>query len=155
MHVETDLNCARKCAPPIDLLERASLFLDFDGTLVELADHPEGIEVTERLDALLALLAARLEGRLAIVSGRPAEKVLALVGSGAMTVVGSHGLEFHFSDGRVSIADRPSAVTEIHESMEEFRRTRIGVLVEDKPLGAALTPGAPQQQRPGMIHRCH
>ncbi|MDV3242277.1 MAG: hypothetical protein LOY00_11000, partial [Methylocaldum sp.] len=58
-------------APPLDLLHGAALFLDFDGTLVDLAPTPERVVVDDRLPRLLTVLSDRLDGRIAIVSGRP------------------------------------------------------------------------------------
>src|SRR5687767_13264467 len=60
-------------APPATLLEGAALFLDFDGTLVELAKTPDTIQVDPELPSLLKRLATALDGRLAIVSGRSIE----------------------------------------------------------------------------------
>src|SRR3546814_12950120 len=57
-------------APPAALLAEAALFLDFDGTLVELAESPAAISVPSGLKPLLSRLVERLGGRVAIVSGR-------------------------------------------------------------------------------------
>jgi trehalose 6-phosphate phosphatase len=51
--------------------EHMALFLDFDGTLVEIAATPEAIDIPPGLPGLLLRLSARLGGALAIVSGRP------------------------------------------------------------------------------------
>jgi trehalose 6-phosphate phosphatase len=56
--------------PPLSLLDGAALFLDFDGTLVELAETPDAIQVSPTLGALLRHLSKRLNGRIALVSGR-------------------------------------------------------------------------------------
>ena len=56
--------------PPPRLSVTDSLFLDFDGTLVDLADNPEGVHVSPELADRLDALAAHMPGRLAIVSGR-------------------------------------------------------------------------------------
>ncbi len=138
MHTTTEPLQAPESQPPRDLLDRASLFLDFDGTLVELADRPDGVTVTVRLSTLLKELAERLNGRMAIVSGRPAMQVLELLPGGDTIVVGSHGLQFHYPGGHVSIAERPVTLEEVLGSLEELSRIRPGVIVEDKPLGAAI-----------------
>ena len=39
--------------PPTDLLYHASLFLDFDGTLVEIAERPDAVRVDARLSAVM------------------------------------------------------------------------------------------------------
>ncbi|RYJ02742.1 MAG: trehalose-phosphatase, partial [Acetobacteraceae bacterium] len=48
----------------------AALFLDFDGTLVEIAPRPDAVRVPDHLPALLQRLTEGLGGALAIVSGR-------------------------------------------------------------------------------------
>src|SRR5690606_39519454 len=78
--------------PPAALLGGASLFLDFDGTLVEIAESPDAVEVSARLLRVMACVLDRLKGGVAVVSGRPAEQLLALL-AGPITIVGSHGLE--------------------------------------------------------------
>lgn len=125
-------------APPAGLLDGASLFLDFDGTLVELAERPDAVAVDDRLHALMRRLAQRLDGRVAIVSGRPAGQVHALFGNDGMTVVGSHGMEFRWHDGRVRVADRPEGLAQALVAMHALADRTPGMLVEDKPLGAAL-----------------
>lgn len=49
----------------------AALFLDFDGTLVEIAPRPDAIHVPPDLPGLLLRLSEGLGGALAVVSGRP------------------------------------------------------------------------------------
>ncbi len=57
--------------PPLPLIEpNTALFLDFDGTLADLAPRPELVQVEPELVGTLRLLYDRLEGALAIVSGR-------------------------------------------------------------------------------------
>ena len=56
-----------------------SLFLDFDGTLVDLAETPDTVVVVPGLVEALATLRDKLGGRLAIVSGRPIEQIDAML----------------------------------------------------------------------------
>ncbi|MFP5456956.1 MAG: trehalose-phosphatase, partial [Alphaproteobacteria bacterium] len=53
--------------PALDPL-RFGLFIDFDGTLVPLVDHPDLVRADGELIDLLAALHARFAGRVAIVS---------------------------------------------------------------------------------------
>jgi len=48
-----------------------ALFLDFDGTLVDIVDRPDAVVVDPSLTPLLSRLGERLGGALALVSGRP------------------------------------------------------------------------------------
>nr|WP_315382891.1 trehalose-phosphatase [uncultured Sphingomonas sp.] len=124
--------------PPADLLDTASLFLDFDGTLVELADRPDGVVVAPVLVDLIRALEEKLDGRLALVSGRPAGDLTALFGDHAPSVVGSHGMEFHWSDGRREQAERPAGLIAALDAMRAFTEAKDGAILEDKPLGAAV-----------------
>ena len=125
-------------APPRDLLRDAALFLDFDGTLVDLAPAPEDVRVDARLAALVARLSARMPQRVAIISGRPAEAILALFEAPGFAVSGSHGLEIHWPDGNREQPERPAALDRIVADMKLFAAQHPGVRVETKPLGAAL-----------------
>ncbi len=59
---------------PQEMLPRISpqtaLFLDFDGTLVEIASQPEAVIIPPTLTSTLAALYGQLDGALALVSGR-------------------------------------------------------------------------------------
>src|SRR5687768_18043063 len=107
-------------APPLSLLEGAALFLDFDGTLVELAEAPDAIHVPGDLHPLLERLAARLGGRLALVSGRAIadlDRHLAIAG---IAVAGSHGLELRPAGGACRPLAPPPRLAAARESVLAF-----------------------------------
>ena len=120
------------------LLQGAALFLDFDGTLVELAARPELVSVDMRLATLLEKLGKTLSGRVAILSGRSVESILGLFGPLPLTVAGSHGLEVRWHDGTKTLPERPGALDRILSDMKHFATATSGLLVEEKPFGAAL-----------------
>lgn len=124
--------------PPPPDLDAAALFLDFDGTLVEIAARPELVRVDSRLAALMTRLAARLHGRLAVISGRPAGDIAALFGGPSFAIAGSHGLELWHADGRRTAAPRPAAMDAVRAELNAFAARDEGLLVEDKPMGVAL-----------------
>jgi len=76
----------------------AALFLDFDGTLVDIAPRPEAVTVPSDLPALLARLAGRLGGAVAIVSGRPLVQLEALLHV-ALPMAGDHGATLRLMPG--------------------------------------------------------
>lgn len=123
--------------PPLDLLGDASLLLDFDGTLVELAPTPEAVIVDGRLRKVLAQANEMLSGRVAIISGRPIAQIEGFLGTD-LAVSGSHGLEIRWSSGRRQTPDRPPALDLALDRMTAWSDDRPGTLVEDKPFGAAL-----------------
>lgn len=133
--------------PPGGLLRGASLFLDFDGTLVDLAPTPDGVIVGEHLRDLLATLSDRLGGRIAILSGRSVAEIAAFLHPVAIAIGGSHGLELRRIDGGHDAPDRPDGLDGVIDRMKAFAADWPGVLVEEKPLGAALHyRGAPEAE---------
>jgi trehalose 6-phosphate phosphatase len=124
--------------PPADLLRDASLFLDFDGTLVDLAPRPDMVVVDARLRALMERLTAVLNGRIAIISGRPLAQIRGYFGPAALTMSGSHGVERVWADGRSLIPDTPGWLAGALARAEAFGARHPGVLIEAKPFGLAL-----------------
>lgn len=124
--------------PPADLLIGAALFLDFDGTLVELAETPDAIRLPDTLRPLLERLAERLEGRLAIVSGRAVADLDGHLGRCGVAVSGSHGLELRFADGQALPLALPEALEEAREALTALAAKDPRLLVEHKPASVAL-----------------
>ena len=126
-----------RTSPPVSLLRGASLFLDFDGTLVDIAPTPDDVRVTAELRGLLSRLRDRLEGRVAILTGRPAEYVERVLDPVSLSIGGHHGLETRH--GAISTAiERPPILDEILAELRQLEREHPGVLIEDKPLGIAV-----------------
>ena len=128
--------------PPPSLAELGArsplaLFLDFDGTLVELADTPDGISVPETLLADLCALASRHEGRVALVSGRAIDNLEEHLGPCPLAVAGSHGIHRRRADGSL-LGEVPEGLPPAAEAaLEDFTATQ-GSRLERKPHGAAL-----------------
>ena len=125
--------------PALDLLvERGplALFLDFDGTLVELADTPDAIHVPPTLCARLKALADRLDGRLALVSGRALDDIESYLPDIAVARAGSHGAARKHADGRW-LGEEPEGLPEA--AVQAMRRLaeREGLLYETKSHGGA------------------
>lgn len=124
--------------PPLRLDRRTALFLDFDGTLVEIAERPDAVEVARSLPALLETLSDRLEGRVALVSGRSLAALEGLLGPVKLAMAGSHGGEFRPAAGAevFPLADPlPGAVV---NALSDFARANGGLLVEPKPFSVAV-----------------
>ncbi len=124
--------------PPVTLLRGASLFLDFDGTLVEIAAEPGAVQVTSELRALLTLLQERLDGRVAVLTGRSANDVEARLLPVQMVLGGSHGLETRINGISAASVERPPGLDHILASLRALQQRYPGVLVEEKPLGVAV-----------------
>jgi trehalose 6-phosphate phosphatase len=124
--------------PPPSLLEGAALFLDFDGTLVELAETPDAIRVPPTLGAMLRQLGRQLDGRIALVSGRAIGDLERHLECSGIAVSGSHGLELRLRDGSNVPLGARHDLSEARERLERFAEDERGLLVEHKPFGAAL-----------------
>lgn len=79
---------------------RAALFLDFDGTLAEIAPRPQDVRVPSELLHLLDDLQARLDGALAIITGRPVAEIDHFLAPVRLAVAGVHGAQGRRADGR-------------------------------------------------------
>jgi len=123
--------------PPLDP-DCAALFLDFDGTLVELAQTPDAIRVSPGLEPLLERLRRKLDGRLAIVSGRSLADLERHLPAGGIAFSGSHGLELRLADGTSLPLSAPIGLDDVRDKVERFAAPIAGLIVEEKPAGIAL-----------------
>ncbi len=130
--------------PPPALADRPdwpdawTLFLDIDGTLLELAPRPELVMVPPDLPARLCRLADALGGALALVSGRPLATIDWLFPVG-LDAVGTHGAEWRLGGqvGEVAPAGRVPLAA-IAQALEEPLSHLPGVWLEPKPKSLAL-----------------
>lgn len=125
--------------PPYPDLAGASLFFDFDGTLVDLAPTPDAVVVDEALGDRLSRLAHATGGRVAIITGRSIAQIDALMGRYAkgLTIAGSHGAERRtLREGHV----RPERSVALEDAAAELKAfaTLEGLLFEAKSLGVTL-----------------
>ena len=125
-------------ASPPPLETRHALFLDFDGTLVEIASAPDRVQVEAQLPELLGALARRLGGAVAVVSGRPIEELARLLHPFAGGLAGLHGLERRAPDGRLTRPAAAASLVRARTLLADFAAVRPGVLLEDKGAGLAL-----------------
>ncbi|MGF7155091.1 trehalose-phosphatase [Novosphingobium gossypii] len=124
--------------PALAIGPGTALFLDFDGTLVDIADHPDAVVVPDDLPDLLSGLSRALKGRLAVVTGRSIAALEGLVGTLDVAVAGSHGGEFRPSaDAGVQPLAEPLP-GEVVATLERCARDNGGLLVEPKPFSVAV-----------------
>ena len=118
-------------------IERMALFLDVDGTLIDIAPTPDTVVVTEELKALLGRLQERSGGAVALVSGRAIADLDRLFAPLRLPTAGQHGAEWrvvgdapthHLSTLPASLRDGAVALADRHA----------GMLVEDKGGAIAL-----------------
>ncbi len=124
--------------PPARLPRPAALFLDMDGVLAPLAETPDAVVPRPERTAALRAVAKRLQGRVAIISGRTIAEIDRIAEAGAAPASGVHGLERRRADGSLDHAEAAPGVRGAVKAFEEFARTRPGVIVEDKSVSAGL-----------------
>jgi trehalose 6-phosphate synthase/phosphatase len=108
---------------------RLALFIDYDGTLTPLCDHPDNARLAPEMRSALRSCTGRSDTDVAIVSGRALADVRKMVGEAVPTYAGNHGLEIeghhigHFE----------------HEDLVHYRERADGLAEE---LDAIATGGA-------------
>jgi trehalose 6-phosphate phosphatase len=116
-----------------------ALFLDIDGTLIDIAPTPDAVEVPETLAPALAAANAWLGGALAIVSGRSLAEIDWLMAPLRLPCVGEHGAVIRYPDGAVDRADVSRAVPAAWRArLRDATDDWTGVLVEEKAFSVAV-----------------
>ena len=122
-------------APPPDTW---ALFLDVDGTLIEIADAPDAVHVDEHVGGLLERLRHKLDGALALASGRPLDVLDRFFAPLELPAAGLHGLERRSADGHVNRTDGALALGPARRELKRFAAAHPGTLLEDKTATLAL-----------------
>lgn len=115
-----------------------ALFLDLDGTLLDIADHPDAVVVEPGLADELDRLRARLAGALAIVSGRTLADIDRFLHPLQFDAASEHGATVRLSngDGEASLQTRMDDA--IVEAVEAAAEAFPGVWVERKRTALAV-----------------
>ncbi|MGI9424757.1 MAG: trehalose-phosphatase [Hyphomicrobiaceae bacterium] len=125
--------------PPLPPVGEVALFLDFDGTLAEFADHPASVSVPEELIATLAQLHQATHGALAIVTGRDIREIDDFLAPLVLPVAGVHGLVRRTYDGQLHLTDVDDiALATIAGRLDNFVDGQDGLIVERKSRSVAL-----------------
>jgi len=121
-------------------LSTLALFLDIDGTLLEIAETPRSVSVDSDLKALLSELHTGTDGALALVSGRRITEMDALFRPLTLSAAGLHGFERRNARGTHQQRRVPStaALEGARRAMLELANKHTGLLVEDKRFALAL-----------------
>ena len=130
---------------------RWAVFLDVDGTLVEIAARPDLAQAPPVLIDLLSRLPPRLGGALALVSGRSIASLDVLLAPLDLPVAGLHGLERRDASGYVhhAVADEDRLHEAKHE-LWQFAERHAGLLVEDKGPAVAVHFRAAPELEPAV-----
>ena len=108
-----------------------ALFLDFDGTLTELAPRPEAVRVASGLVPTLAALYTRLGGALAIVTGRPEVDIDGFLAPLRLPLASEHGAQYRLTDTSLPAVHAPDLEPVLQAACALAER-HPGLLVERK-----------------------
>ena len=126
-------------ADPPPLTPDCALFLDIDGTLIDIADHPLDVVIPPGLLLTLRELRNRLDGALALVSGRSLAQIDLLLGATPFDMAGSHGFEWRDGSGQDQvIAERDPALETVADKIVAASSGFRGLYVEHKAYSIAL-----------------
>lgn len=141
---------------PLEELISASdwcLFLDVDGTLLEVAATPDSVHVDDALRGLLSRVDRALGGAVALVSGRTIAELDRLFEPRRWPAAGVHGLERRDAHGHWHVAEQadPEAMGQARERLRLLSSRLPGTLFEDKGVSVAvhyrLAPGVEDELR--------
>jgi trehalose 6-phosphate phosphatase len=135
--------------PPLD--PQSALFLDVDGTLLEIAPRPEFVRVPSGLPSLIMRLSAAREGALALVSGRPLVQLDRLFQPWRGAAAGLHGLERRRADGSLDCVvdgDSAAALDRLRPKLAKLAADGNGPVLEDKGGTLAIHYRAAPQREP-------
>jgi trehalose 6-phosphate phosphatase len=120
--------------------DRFALFLDFDGVLVDLAETPDAVVVSDKLRSRLEKLNGALGGAVAVVSGRGLQAIDDFLFPTVLAVAGDHGNQRRTSSGEIEWENTRASVAA--SALYELIKARVGnddrLLVEQKASAVAL-----------------
>jgi trehalose 6-phosphate phosphatase len=126
-------------APPLLDPRRHALFLDLDGTLVDIEERPGDVVAGGALRVLLRRVCEAAGGAVALITGRTITDADRILGGVISAIAGVHGLE-HRINGKLN-RDH-AAAAELNAALEDVRElVEAGVLqaqIEEKGASVAL-----------------
>ena len=117
--------------PPPPLCDRWALFLDVDGTLLEIEKHPDLVTADRTLLRLLKRLSRACDGAVALISGRSLAQLEAIFDPLTLAAGASHGLELRTPNGTVHHMGQPIPA-DVATRLADFVAQHEGLLLEKK-----------------------
>jgi trehalose 6-phosphate phosphatase len=118
---------------------KPAFFFDFDGTLVEFADHPDLVEMSQDIRDGINRIVDAVDGALAIVTGRDICDIDRFFAPSKLSVAGVHGMMRRRGDG---VIDRSpinvDAIDTLENRLQQFVVGFPDLLLERKSGSIAL-----------------
>jgi trehalose 6-phosphate phosphatase len=118
--------------------DRLAFFLDLDGTVLDLKARPGDVVLPRETCEAMARLVERLDGALAVVTGRSLEDVDRIVRPLRLPVAALHGAELRRHGGGRSAEGGETAPQRLTAALGAFVDARPGLSLEDKGVSIAV-----------------
>ncbi len=130
-----------------------AVFTDFDGTLVEIAETPDAVDVPRELIDTLDRAANEFDHAFAVITGREIDDIDRFLAPLQLPIAGAHGAQRRRADGTLETLDSAmiSAAEEIAHVIEPLAMAHPDLLVETKQGAVALH----FRQAPALEGACH
>ena len=119
--------------------KRPALFLDYDGTLTPIVEHPEDARLAD--DMRRTLLQAARSMPVAVISGRDLDDVRRMVDVPEIIYAGSHGFDIQGPNLRLELPEGVDALDDLEQAAEELAERLApipGVRLERKRFALAV-----------------
>lgn len=117
--------------------QQSALFLDFDGTLADIAPRPDAVRVDPAVVHNLQRLHAQLKGAVAIITGRSLDEIRAFLHPLTLAGAYEHGAIRQGATGDAFQTPPPSLGT-VRAAAQELIERHPALLVEQKSSGVAV-----------------
>ena len=143
---------ADKPAPPASLdLDSTAFLFDYDGVLADIVDDPREARPFQQVIECLQMLQAAAGGAVAVISGREIATLDDMLQPLKLPAAGIHGLQHRDAGGIVKEPQLDSGkVDKVQQRLEDFARSREGLMVERKTASVALH----YRRRPELADEC-
>jgi trehalose 6-phosphate phosphatase len=115
-----------------------ALFLDFDGTLVDIASRPDDITIDPQLHSTLVGLKNRFQRAVAIISGRSIDALDYYINPCPVDAVGLHGHELRVSGKIIKQLQKDPQLAQVLKDLKSAAKAFPGTLIEDKTYSIGL-----------------
>ena len=133
-----NINCIESRIIKLLSQNKLAIFLDIDGTLIPYANHPNNIIVPKNLKYLLYNLRNKLNGALALISGRMVQDIQNIINPLKLSVSGIHGLEYTNNHGQYLRNNIEPIPLDIYKRLYTFSKNYPGSMIEKKNISVAL-----------------
>jgi len=125
-------------APKYINCETAALFLDVDGTLLDIQDHPSDVRADRELVGLLKQLLLHFGGAMALISGRSIAEIDRVFDNVHFPAVGAHGAEMRAVNTVLEAPPSQPLPAHVLDRITKLVDSHDGLLLEQKKGGVSL-----------------